>query len=66
MLLAIAESQEALSSISLRELDLNPPNQINLASDQEEITAYELNQVVNALAQTLGQMPKAHFTISLS
>ena len=57
--MSISQWREALSSISLREIALKNPNQISLASESEEITALELNQVVNSFAQTLSEIPRA-------
>jgi acyl-coenzyme A synthetase/AMP-(fatty) acid ligase/thioesterase domain-containing protein len=55
----ISSSGEAFSSISIRDRATNFPNQICLASENEEITSFEFNQLVNSFAQTLSQIPKA-------
>ena len=56
--MSISQSREALSSISLRDIALKNPNQISLACESEEITAFELNQLVNSFAQTLIEIPR--------
>ena len=56
--MSISQSHEALSSISLREIAIKNPNQISLACEDEEITALELNQMINSFAQTLSQIPQ--------
>jgi len=49
---------EALSSISLRNWAQKSPNQISLASENEKISAFDLNLLVNSYAQILSQIPK--------
>jgi len=50
---------EALSSISIVDRAISFPDEICLASENENITTFEFNQLVNSFAQTLSQIPKS-------
>jgi acyl-coenzyme A synthetase/AMP-(fatty) acid ligase/thioesterase domain-containing protein len=50
---------EALSSISISERAAQFPDRICLASENENITSFEFNELVNSFAETLSHVPKA-------
>ena len=52
-------STEALSSVSMTDLAQKTPHQICLISEDEKISASDMNELVNSFAQTLSQIPKS-------